>query len=102
MDAQPVKTSSTRAQPRLLKSGPKRPGKAAALGQDDNWPENPHELKEPCSLMPPAEQHEIELKKFLAPRKSPHRPLVLRRSPSGFDSGVSHLSAPRFSSKELN
>jgi hypothetical protein len=43
-------------------------------------------------------------KKFIAPRKYPHRPLVLRRSPSGFDSGASYLSAPRFSfsSTELN
>ena len=35
-------------------------------------------------------------------RMRPHGTLVLRRSPSGFDSGASHLSAPRFSSRELN
>jgi hypothetical protein len=41
-------------------------------------------------------------KNNLSLRANTPRTLVLRRSPSGFDSGASHLSAPRFSSTELH
>ena len=47
-------------------------------------------------------RNQRNLRKLSRRENPPHRTLVLRRSPSGFASGASHLSAACFSSKELN
>ena len=74
MDAQLLEVSNAMAYDGPVKSRPKRPSKAAVLGQDDDWQGNPHEFKKPCSLMPPAEQHEIELKNLSLRENPPTAP----------------------------